>query len=333
MRALERAIDAAQTAISLDELGDQFVPLVQDAVGGSGALLFEFADDGRPRGMAGSLAPHLATYNATLFGADPLQSALLAVNPAMTTLALEDVLDIARLRATPAFNEFYRPLGVERLLGVWPTNERFGAPGMVGMIVGRPLTDPAFGARERRVFERVLPALRAVIVRDRKRRSRERERELETVALRHALPRPTFVLDRRGEIIWMSTSARAVLDDVLRVQLRDAARGCVRGAIEARTERLASGARVVVATIRDVQAGVEELLAKARAHGLTRAEASVLDHIARGLDNRSIATELCVSEATVKTHVRQVLVKLGVENRTQAALLAHGLLPRPSVED
>jgi DNA-binding NarL/FixJ family response regulator len=46
------------------------------------------------------------------------------------------------------------------------------------------------------------------------------------------------------------------------------------------------------------------------------------------MDNQSIAAELHVAEATVKTHVRQILGKLGVASRTQAALLAHGILPR-----
>ncbi len=51
--------------------------------------------------------------------------------------------------------------------------------------------------------------------------------------------------------------------------------------------------------------------------------------IAAGLNNRQIADKLVISEKTVKTHVSSILCKLGVEDRTQAAVFAlrHGLAP------
>jgi DNA-binding NarL/FixJ family response regulator len=62
---------------------------------------------------------------------------------------------------------------------------------------------------------------------------------------------------------------------------------------------------------------------------LTEREREVLMEIARGHSNREIARALVVSEKTVKTHVSNVLMKLGVADRTQAALFAvrHGMLP------
>jgi DNA-binding NarL/FixJ family response regulator len=61
---------------------------------------------------------------------------------------------------------------------------------------------------------------------------------------------------------------------------------------------------------------------------LTRREHEVLTLIANGRSNKRIAFELGISEKTVKTHVGHVLAKLGVTDRTQAALLAvrHGLV-------
>jgi DNA-binding NarL/FixJ family response regulator len=55
---------------------------------------------------------------------------------------------------------------------------------------------------------------------------------------------------------------------------------------------------------------------------LTRRERQVLELIAGGRSNKRIAIELGISEKTVKTHVGHVLGKLGVSDRTQAAMVA-----------
>ncbi len=55
---------------------------------------------------------------------------------------------------------------------------------------------------------------------------------------------------------------------------------------------------------------------------LTSRELEVLKLIARGYDNRAIATALTLSEKTVKTHVSNILSKLGLADRTQAAIYA-----------
>jgi len=60
---------------------------------------------------------------------------------------------------------------------------------------------------------------------------------------------------------------------------------------------------------------------------LTARERDVLVCVARGLPNRAIATELGMAERTARTHVSNILAKLGLTSRTQAALFAveHGL--------
>ncbi len=60
---------------------------------------------------------------------------------------------------------------------------------------------------------------------------------------------------------------------------------------------------------------------------LTSRERDVLAGVARGLSNRAIAEELGITERTARTHVSNILAKLGLASRTQAALLAvqHGL--------
>jgi DNA-binding NarL/FixJ family response regulator len=63
-------------------------------------------------------------------------------------------------------------------------------------------------------------------------------------------------------------------------------------------------------------------LSKAEGGHLTPREREVLALIADGLANKAIARELRLSEKTVKTHVSSILMKLGVVDRTQAALWA-----------
>jgi len=87
---------------------------------------------------------------------------------------------------------------------------------------------------------------------------------------------------------------------------------------------------VLVSTIRTVHAGksiippviAQKLAERMGTEQLTHREQDVLEQIVRGKSNKEIGTELDISEATVKTHINNLLSKLGVADRTQAATAA-----------
>jgi two-component system response regulator DevR len=72
-----------------------------------------------------------------------------------------------------------------------------------------------------------------------------------------------------------------------------------------------------------IRSGVEQ---PQELKALTDQERRVLEHIAEGRTNREIAAEMFLAEKTVKNYVSSMLAKLGLERRTQAAVLATKLL-------
>jgi two-component system, NarL family, response regulator LiaR len=75
---------------------------------------------------------------------------------------------------------------------------------------------------------------------------------------------------------------------------------------------------------------MREIRAPESPEKLTERETEVLRQLAAGKSNKEIASEMYISETTVKTHVSNILMKLGVPSRTQAALYAVriGLVPQ-----
>ncbi|MEV6763958.1 response regulator transcription factor [Streptomyces sp. NPDC051105] len=137
----------------------------------------------------------------------------------------------------------------------------------------------------------------------------------------------TFDLD---EYVYEALRAGAsgfLLKDASADQLAEAVR-----VVAAGDALLAPGVtRRLIAQFSQLDGGGVRAPLKTRVGDLTERETEVLALIAQGLSNAEIAERLVVAEQTVKTHVGRILVKLGLRDRTQAAVFAYesGLV-RPS---
>jgi NarL family two-component system response regulator LiaR len=116
---------------------------------------------------------------------------------------------------------------------------------------------------------------------------------------------------RGGALSYLAKTARA--EDII-TAVRAAARG----------EGVLTGA-----PLRRLLVGRAEGRSESGLGSLSPRELDVLSGIARGRSNREIAASLVIGEETVKSHVSRILAKLGVQDRTQAAILAlqQGLVP------
>jgi DNA-binding NarL/FixJ family response regulator len=143
-------------------------------------------------------------------------------------------------------------------------------------------------------------------------------------ALLDGLGTPAFIVGPHGEVAHANQAGRALMERD-RVRVQDALRGSLDGREELfRTVQLA--ARGVpchhMAVLRGGAFDFGPRLAFVGTRwGLTPKQTEVIAHLARGKCNKSIATELDCSEATVELHVSAILSKARCERRTE--LVAH----------
>jgi two-component system nitrate/nitrite response regulator NarL len=73
----------------------------------------------------------------------------------------------------------------------------------------------------------------------------------------------------------------------------------------------------------DWMMGRNDAAQAAHVNGLSHREMQILSHLLNGAQNKQIARDLDICEGTVKIHLKAILKKIGVQNRTQAAIWAH----------
>ncbi|HVA15215.1 MAG TPA: response regulator transcription factor [Stellaceae bacterium] len=147
-------------------------------------------------------------------------------------------------------------------------------------------------------------------------------RQIET--LRHHLPDTPIVAvaetdnpQRARQVL--STGARGFLPTSLSLRVLIGAIDLVlAGGVYVPSSLIEGGSANRASTWSDQPATVEPW------SGLTRRQRDVLALISQGKSNKLIADALSMSESTVKAHVKQIIKRLNVANRTQAALVATG---------
>jgi DNA-binding NarL/FixJ family response regulator len=166
-------------------------------------------------------------------------------------------------------------------------------PDVVLMDVRMPILD---GVRATRLLKQALPKCRVIVL-------------------------TTFDDD---EYVFDALRAGAVgylLKDVASARLVEAIRATARG--ESILEP--SVAAKVIAEFTRVSSMVPSAQMEQLVEPLSERELEILALIARGYSNKEIASQLFIAEGTVKNHVTHILGKLGVRDRTQAALKAREL--------
>ena len=147
-----------------------------------------------------------------------------------------------------------------------------------------------------------------------------------TRAIRAILPETKVVLLTTFDIqeyVFDGIRAGAVgylLKDAKTHILLDGIRAAVQGGVTFRSR--VSGEALAQALYEEHKGTSRQWQARTLLEPLTEREHTVLQQMALGMRNWEIARQLSVSEGTVKTHVHRILQKFGVEDRTQAVVLA-----------
>jgi DNA-binding CsgD family transcriptional regulator len=341
---VEIVLGAAAESSTLSEMGERVLPPLRRAIGASSALLYRYDETGRIDPIAGEIAPVMDQYARDYFHGDPVHRFPRSLAPHPRLVFATRHVEPRAYRRSAAYGEFYAAFEMEHLVCAWLTHLPYGAPGMTGLLFARSPGRGDFGDADQRVLTRVLPSLAAAAARAERLHDLAAERDALQAIVDASAPRARLVVSADGKVVWASEACEALLRARARVPvdlLRSAARRMqdvqenasaiqptltmttAVGPIRAHLSplRTSAGAPLVLVELESGDARSESSGDWAQRFGLTPAERTVLELLAEGLSNRSMAQRLHVSIETVRTHVRRVLGKLGVSSRVQAALL------------
>lgn len=295
-----------------------------------GSLLYQYTN-GPPLFLHGSLVDGLQHVDTSLMQPryDPFHRMVprLAPRPRVVHASVDVPRDV--LRESAAYRHVYREHGIDHAVCIWIDGRRPPEPGMTGMFLTRSDDDGAFEPRHLELLRNALPLLTTAAER----------------ADAPSLDAPWLDLDAGGHLVGLSPNAEMRLraTQLRPRELADRLWGPISRWQTLRTAHPFAGQARAVFHVVERRRGtlfvevteqdgelrlrlldrhdVPELAELRERHGLTVSEVAVLQALALGLSNTETADYLCICEETVKTHVRRLLAKLGLQSRLQAGLL------------
>jgi serine/threonine protein kinase/DNA-binding CsgD family transcriptional regulator len=343
-------VRAVHEAVDLGDFGSQVMPLIDRLFDTSTSLLYWCNEDRQIIPLAGGMVESIPFYTRDYFAIDLLQENLLRFNPWMLHGA--SMPNWKEYLSSPAYNECATRNSIDNFLHLRLNDCDMYDPCMVGIMVARTFRQPDFSERERIVMGNLLPAFEAFA-----RRNMRLEGRLKAQPILEALfeynQRPTIVLDYRGGFLWASERADALFQItrngrknvpealgkaafemakllgkkpksvVPPAAVQVSGKGGTPIHVDLRLARNRNGAFFIVAELEDPEASPHLMKISSR-HNLTKTETQVLQLISYGLSDRHISRRLSMTEATVHSHVNDILAKLGVRSRVEPALIANG---------
>ncbi len=334
-RTLLSLLCVANEARTLNELAELSTPILAERFRVPHAMYCRFDDE--------SMASFGSISDMGRFGREEYQREFREKDPVLEAdlaapqrvVRSSQLIDYRKLKRTDLFDAVYRQNDVSTIL-FSKFDESPLAGGSFSLALMRGSKQRDFTAADEQRLRGYWPVLNTAWRRLHEADiAKERADQLEKL-LSDADPRPRMLFDRAGNFVWASSSTRAIwgprlprhLSDVLPAYQKVIASPCpatslalerpqgglVRAVLH-RNPSLLDGTSVLV--LDDFGAPSPRLLALAKCAGLTRRETQVLASLAVGLGTHRIASALFISRHTVRTHVKNVLAKVGVHSREE----------------
>lgn len=341
--------------VSLEDCSEELLPRLERLLNASGTLLYRVDPASGMVPLGGRISDLVAYYEEHYRDEDPVFSGLMMRSPQLQRISQLPEWDAYTKSKT--YLEFTRPNGMDDFYHLVLGGNRFQGEGSWGLIISRSHTQEPFRDRDTLYLAQIFQSLEALA-----RRTSRLENQMRSIAIYHSMLEQGFphalALDFNGNLIWgsaeilkrlsYSPNKKPPLPEALILAARKLGSAFVNKSpatklpnelrlkfseqpplqFELKVSRTRSGEPFILAQW--VNKNINTLLqGLADQFQLTPSETQILDCLGKGLSDREIATTLCVSLPTVRTHVGHILSKLDVPSRVQAALLAHDILPRP----
>lgn len=244
------------------------------------------------------------------------------------TLKISDFLSLEEFHASGLYQQVYGPIGAEDQIACTVIPEK---DVIIGIALNRPQTD--FSERDRRMLNLLRPHIIQAYTNLRRLTLQQEEKENLHHAF-HAIGRGVIAVDEAGALPHATSGALETLGRYLPIPLGETPRlprelaTWLDGGASAPFRLRREGSCVVIHL---AAAPKHRLLILSEepseknplpSYQLTPRETEVLRWLAEGKTNAEIAAILEIAPGTIKIHVERILEKLGVENRTAAALIA-----------